>query len=115
MAHGTRQWMGQLKDQGIQLYILSGHGTERWQEHLDACQTPSKTSFPKNILFLIKLTMTPHKHKNHYHHPTATIWFTDKNIAASPFKVAMIGDGQNDERAMAQADAICDQKCSKPQ
>ena len=106
LAHGTRQWMGQLKDQGIQLYILSGHGTERWQEHLNACQIAFQDIIPKEHIIFNKA----------YHDPSqaqkSTIItqlqqygsLTNKNVAASPFKVAMIGDGQNDERAMAQAD-----------
>ena len=69
MAHGTRQWMGQLKDQGIQLYILSGHGTERWQEHLDACQTAFPRHHSKEHIIFDQTYHDPHKHKNQLSSP----------------------------------------------
>ena len=112
----SKNLLRKLKKNGVKCYILSGHGTEKWEEHLADCKKELEGIVdPKNIIFDKK-----------YHHDLrakekviqnlqlygmvdaprsqiASWYFTIKNWFTRNH-VGMIGDGCNDMYAMQKAD-----------
>lgn len=96
MLHGeAKNLLKRLKAAGKDLYILSGHATDGWEKHLASCKEEFKgTISSDNVIFDQKFHDSDGQAKAQ--------WI--KELQAKGKKVCMIGDGQNDIKALQQAD-----------
>lgn len=91
----AKNLLKRLKDAPKELYILSGHATDGWKKHLESCKKEFEGTIPpENVIFDQKFHDSDGQAKAQ--------WI--KELQAKGKKVCMIGDGQNDIKALQQAD-----------
>ena len=116
ISHKTKRLLKSLKKSGIECYILSGHGTKNWENHLKDCRTEldgivkaeniifdkkyhNNLKAKKTIIENLQIYGTVKKPET----LLQSIYQKCKNMFIRNH-VGMVGDGENDIYAMKQAD-----------